>query len=86
VNNDIDSFQLLQLDMYFALVLCRMLIPKMRTGFEPIMVKTHPFQQTSQPQEFNMGTFSSAIFIGMSFILVPVSLAVDMVYDREVSI
>jgi ATP-binding cassette subfamily A (ABC1) protein 5 len=33
-----------------------------------------------------MGTFSSAIFIGMSFILVPVSLAVDMVYDREVSI
>jgi ATP-binding cassette subfamily A (ABC1) protein 5 len=52
---------------------------------KPIVVKTHPFQQTSQPEEFNMGTFSSAIFIGMIFVLVPVSLAVDMVYDREVN-
>lgn len=59
---------------------------EMRVEFEPIVVKTHPFQQTSQPEEFNMGTFSCAIFIGMSFILVPVSLAVDMVYDREASI
>ncbi|XP_049766661.1 cholesterol transporter ABCA5-like isoform X1 [Schistocerca cancellata] len=51
---------------------------------QPIVVKTHPFQQTSQPEEFNMGTFSSALFIGMIFVLVPVSLAVDMVYDREI--
>jgi len=63
-----------------------MLAPEIRMKFEPITVKTHPFQQTSQPEEFNMGTFSSAIFIGMSFVLVPVSLAVDMVYDREASI
>jgi len=63
-----------------------MLTSKIRVEFEPITVKTHPFQQTSQPEEFNMGTFSSAIFIGMSFVLVPVSLAVDMVYDREASI
>lgn len=54
--------------------------------YEPIVVKTHPFQQTSQPEEFNMGTFSSAIFIGMIFVLVPVCLAVDMVYDREVNV
>jgi ATP-binding cassette subfamily A (ABC1) protein 5 len=63
-----------------------MLVPKIRGEFEPITVKTHPFQQTSQPEEFNMGTFSSAILIGMSFVLLPVSLAVDMVYDREASI
>jgi ATP-binding cassette, subfamily A (ABC1), member 5 len=50
---------------------------------DAIEVSTHPFQQTSQPQEFNIGTFSSALFVGMIFVLVPVSLAVDMVYDRE---
>jgi ATP-binding cassette subfamily A (ABC1) protein 5 len=49
-----------------------------------IEVKTHPFQQTSQPQEFNIGTASSALFIGMDFVLLPITLAVDMVYDREV--
>ena len=51
---------------------------------EPIRVKTHPFQQTSQPQEFNIGIASSALLIGMDFVLVPITLAVDMVYDREV--
>lgn len=51
---------------------------------EPIEVKTHPFQQTSQPQEFNIGMASSAVFIGMHFVLIPITLAVDMVYDREV--
>lgn len=50
----------------------------------PIKIKTHPFQQTSQPQEFNIGMASSALFIGMDLVLVPITLAVDMVYDREV--
>ena len=50
---------------------------------QPIEIKSHPFQQTAQPQEFNIGTFSSALFVGMIFVLVPVSLSVDMVYDRE---
>ncbi|XP_043274650.1 ABC transporter A family member 1-like isoform X2 [Venturia canescens] len=50
----------------------------------PIEVKTHPFQQTSQPQEFNIGIASSSLFIGMDFVLVPITLAVDMVYDREI--
>lgn len=27
---------------------------------------------------------STALFIGMDFVLVPITLAVDMVYDREV--
>lgn len=49
----------------------------------PIEIRSHPFQQTAQPQEFNLGTFSSALFVGMIFVLVPVSLSVDMVYDRE---
>lgn len=52
----------------------------------PIEVKTHPFQQTSQPQEFNVGIGSSALFIGMIYVLIPIILAVDMVYDREVSV
>ncbi|XP_034945670.1 ATP-binding cassette sub-family A member 5-like [Chelonus insularis] len=50
----------------------------------PIKVKTHPFQQTSQPQEFNIGIASSGLFIGMDFVLVPIILVVDMVYDREI--
>ncbi|XP_012225217.1 cholesterol transporter ABCA5-like isoform X2 [Linepithema humile] len=50
----------------------------------PIAVKTHPFQQTSQPQEFNIGMASCAAFIGMDFVLLPITLAVDMVYDREI--
>lgn len=49
----------------------------------PIEVRAHPFRQTAQPQEFNVGTFSTALFVGMIFVLIPVSLAVDMVYDRE---
>ena len=48
-----------------------------------IQIRSHPFQQTAQPQEFNIGTFSSALFVGMLFVLLPCSLAVDMVYDRE---
>jgi ATP-binding cassette subfamily A (ABC1) protein 5 len=63
-----------------------MLMSEIKVEFEPIMVKTHPFQQTSQPEEFNLRTISSAICIGMSLILVPISVAVDMVYDREASI
>ncbi|XP_017880849.1 ATP-binding cassette sub-family A member 5-like isoform X1 [Ceratina calcarata] len=50
----------------------------------PIEVKTHPFQQTSQPQEFNIGTGTSAMFIGMNFVLLPITLVIDMVYDREI--
>lgn len=48
-----------------------------------IEIRSHPFQQTFQPQGFNIGTLSSALFIGMIFILIPVTLSVDMVYDRE---
>lgn len=85
-NNNTGSCNSCSLTCLLPLFCCRMLAPEIRMEFEPITVKTHPFQQTSQPEEFNMGTFSSAIFIGMSFVLVPVSLAVDMVYDREASI
>lgn len=50
---------------------------------QPIILHSHPLMVTAQSQEFNLGTFSSALFIGMIFILIPVSLAIDMVYDRE---
>ncbi|KAK4878287.1 hypothetical protein RN001_010793 [Aquatica leii] len=54
------------------------------TKWKPIEVGVYPFQQTSQPEEFNIGVFSTSIFLGMMFVLIPVSLAVDMVYDREI--
>ncbi|XP_055600772.1 cholesterol transporter ABCA5-like isoform X2 [Uranotaenia lowii] len=60
--------------------------PPLSIGTDSILnieLRSHPFRQTSQPQEFNIGTFSSALFVGMIFVLIPVSLAVDMVYDRE---
>lgn len=52
--------------------------------WEEIQVSAQSFQQTAQPEEFNIGIFSATTFMGMIFVLVPVSLAVDMVYDREV--
>ncbi|CAG9126342.1 unnamed protein product [Plutella xylostella] len=53
-------------------------------SFKPIEVYTHPFQQTEQQEEFNVGNVVCAIFMGMIFALVPVTLAVDIVYDREI--
>ncbi|CAH0713455.1 unnamed protein product, partial [Brenthis ino] len=53
-------------------------------NFKPIEVLTHPFQQTEQQEEFNLGNVVCAIFMGMIFALVPVTLAVDIVYDREI--
>ncbi|XP_071448970.1 cholesterol transporter ABCA5-like [Hetaerina americana] len=62
----------------------RMVVNPEDKNIYPIIVKSHPFQLTSQPAEFNGGSFSSSLLIGMIFVLVPISLAVDMVYDREV--
>lgn len=53
-------------------------------NFKPIEVLTHPYQQTEQDEEFNLGNVICAVFMGMIFALVPVTLAVDIVYDREV--
>ncbi|CAK1589994.1 unnamed protein product [Parnassius mnemosyne] len=53
-------------------------------SFKPIEVLAHPFQQTEQQEEFNLGNMVCAIFMGMIFALVPVTLAVDIVYDREI--
>lgn len=52
--------------------------------FKPIEVYTHPFEQTEAQEELNIGNVVCAIFMGMIFALVPVTLAVDIVYDREV--
>ncbi|XP_044260177.1 cholesterol transporter ABCA5-like [Tribolium madens] len=66
--------------------LYRLMSPErvMRGQWEPIEVLTLPFQQTAQPEEFDIGIFSASTFMGMIFVLVPVSLAIDMVYDREI--
>lgn len=52
--------------------------------WKPIEIMSQPFQQTSQPEEFNIGILASTTFMGMIFVLLPVNLAVDMVYDREI--
>lgn len=70
--------------MQYFIVWHRMLFPG-DSQWNPIEVVVKPFQQTRQPEEFNVGVFSSASFMGMIFVLIPVSLAADMVYDREVS-
>lgn len=48
-----------------------------------ITVKSYPFQQSFQP-EFKVETIISSILLGMIFVLTPVSLATDMVHDREI--
>lgn len=48
-----------------------------------ITVKSYPFQQSLQP-EFKVETIISSVLLGMIFVLTPVSLATDMVHDREI--
>ncbi|XP_065570568.1 ABC-type organic anion transporter ABCA8-like [Artemia franciscana] len=43
----------------------------------------NPMPYKVLPVQFNPGQFSSAIFIGMVFILTPTSLNIDLVQDRE---
>lgn len=50
----------------------------------PIELKAQPFPQTSRPEKLDSGVAATSFTMGMIFSLVPVSLAVDMVYDREV--
>lgn len=52
--------------------------------WSPIELKAQPFQQTSRPEKLDSGVAATCFTMGMIFSLVPVSLAVDMVYDREV--
>nr|CAH7743826.1 unnamed protein product [Callosobruchus chinensis] len=53
-------------------------------SWQPIELRAQPFQQTSQPEGINFGTVTATFTLGMIFALTPVSLAVDMVYDREI--
>lgn len=52
--------------------------------WNPIELMSQPFQQTTRPDKLDSGVVASTFTMGMIFSLVPVSLAVDMVYDREV--
>ncbi|XP_050432298.1 phospholipid-transporting ATPase ABCA3-like [Adelges cooleyi] len=49
-----------------------------------IYVKTEPFKTEYKQNEFNFSRCSSAFFLGIVFVLVPVSLSSDLVYDREI--
>ncbi|KAK9876012.1 hypothetical protein WA026_011128 [Henosepilachna vigintioctopunctata] len=71
---------------FISNALYRLMSPdEVRTDlWEPIEVNAQPLQQTAQPEGFNLGVFSAATFMGMIFVLVPASLSVDMVYDREI--
>lgn len=50
--------------------------------WNPIEVKAQPFQQTSS--DFSLGMGTATFTMGMIFALIPVTLATDMVYDREI--
>lgn len=51
--------------------------------WSPMEVRAQPFQQTSS--DFSVGMGTATFTMGMIFALIPVTLATDMVYDREVS-
>lgn len=49
-----------------------------------IDIKTEPFKMEYRQNEYSFSRCSSAFFLGIVFVLVPVSLSADLVYDREV--
>lgn len=49
-----------------------------------IDIKTEPFKMEYKQNEYSFSRCSSAFFLGIVFVLVPVSLSADLVYDREV--
>ncbi|CAH1111719.1 unnamed protein product [Psylliodes chrysocephalus] len=50
--------------------------------WSPMEVRAQPFQQTSS--DFSVGMGTATFTMGMIFALIPVTLATDMVYDREI--
>lgn len=53
---------------------------------DQIDIKTEPFKMEYKQNEYSFSRCSSAFFLGIVFVLVPVSLSADLVYDREVKI
>ncbi|XP_025412978.1 ABC transporter A family member 1-like isoform X2 [Sipha flava] len=49
-----------------------------------IDIKTEPFKMEYKQNEYSFSRCSSAFFLGIVFVLVPVSLSADLVYDREI--
>lgn len=49
-----------------------------------IDTNTEPFKMEYKQNEYSFSRCSSAFFLGIVFVLVPVSLSADLVYDREV--
>ena len=51
---------------------------------ENILLSVYPLPYISPPGGFDPGQFTSAMFIGMLFVLGPSALACEIVLDREV--
>ncbi|XP_022180938.1 ATP-binding cassette sub-family A member 5-like isoform X1 [Myzus persicae] len=51
---------------------------------DQIDIKTEPFKMEYKQNEYSFSRCSSAFFLGIVFVLVPVSLSADLVYDREI--
>nr|QST14978.1 ABCA5 protein [Diaphanosoma celebensis] len=51
---------------------------------ENVSLSVHPLPYVNPPGGFDPGQFSSAMFIGMLFVLAPSALACEIVLDREV--
>ncbi|XP_045030700.1 ABC-type organic anion transporter ABCA8 [Daphnia magna] len=58
---------------------------KLHSIAENISLSVHPLPYTSPPGSgFDPGSFTSAMFIGMLFVLAPSALACEIVLDREI--
>ncbi|CAG9814922.1 unnamed protein product [Phaedon cochleariae] len=53
------------------------------TNWSPITVRAQSFLQITEP-DFNFGSYTATFTMGMIFALLPISFAIDMVYDREI--
>lgn len=59
-------------------------VERMYNFAENITLSVFPLPYISPPTEFDPGQFTSAMFIGMLFVLAPSALAIEIVQDREV--
>lgn len=58
----------------------------MNNKAENISLSVYPLPYTTLPgRDFDPGSFTSAMFIGMLFVLAPSALACEIVLDREVN-
>lgn len=59
------------------------IIDRMSNKASNISLNVFPLPYINTPTEFDAGSFTSAMFIGLLFVLAPSALACEVVLDRE---